>query len=243
MLHEIIQSKDKMVILMKRDLADPAVTARWLNYFESADIPAVAVDAADRKDINQVIQTAKQIGKKKIDKLVAKGLKPRPHRAMVLGIPNSGKSTLINRLVNRKIAKTGDRPGITRQQSWIKVNKDFELLDTPGILWPKFEDQTVGHRLAAIGTIKDQILSIQDIAVFVIRFLQSRYPGLLEDRYGIPHDLLDMVEVFENIGKKRGALESGGEVDYDKVADIVLRDLRTGKIGRISFEAPAEDES
>lgn len=243
MLHEIIQSKDKMVILMKRDLADPAVTARWLNYFRSADIPAVAVDAADRKDINQVIQTAKQIGKKKIDKLVAKGLKPRPHRAMVLGIPNSGKSTLINRLVNRKIAKTGDRPGITRQQSWIKVNKDFELLDTPGILWPKFEDQTVGHRLAAIGTIKDQILSIQDIAVFVIRFLQSRYPGLLEDRYGIPHDLLDMVEVFENIGKKRGALESGGEVDYDKVADIVLRDLRTGKIGRISFEAPAEDES
>ncbi|GGN49652.1 ribosome biogenesis GTPase YlqF [Oceanobacillus indicireducens] len=238
MLHQIVQNKDKMVVLMKRDLADPNVTAAWLTYYKERNIPAVAVDASNRDDMKQVVQLAKQLGKKKIDQLVAKGMKARPHRAMILGIPNVGKSTLINRLANRKAAKTGDRPGITKQQLWIKIKKDFELLDTPGILWPKFEDQVVGYRLASIGTIKDQVISLQDIVVFVIKFLQRKYPDLLLERYGVEADLDDMVEIFERIGKKRGALESGGEVDFDKVSELVLRDLRSGRIGRISLEDP-----
>lgn len=238
MLHQIVQNKDKMVVLMKRDLADPNVTAAWLTYYKERNIPAVAVDASNRDDMKQVVQLAKQLGKKKIDQLVAKGMKARPHRAMILGIPNVGKSTLINRLANRKAAKTGDRPGITKQQLWIKIKKDFELLDTPGILWPKFEDQVVGYRLASIGTIKDQVISLQDIVVFVIKFLQRKYPDLLLERYGVEADLDDMVDIFERIGKKRGALESGGEVDFDKVSELVLRDLRSGRIGRVSLEAP-----
>ncbi|MCM3739065.1 ribosome biogenesis GTPase YlqF [Oceanobacillus luteolus] len=243
LLHQIIQNKDKMVVLMKRDLADPKVTEKWLSYYKDNDIPAVAVDVNNKEDIKQVISLAKKIGQKKIDKLVAKGVKPRAHRAMILGIPNVGKSTLINRLANRKAAKTGDRPGITKQQLWIKIKKDFELLDTPGILWPKFEDQTVGYRLAAIGTIKDTILSLQDITVYVIRFLQVHYPNELFDRFSVPAELDDMLEVFEIIGKKRGALESGGEVDFDKVSELLLRDLRAGRIGRISLEEPEQLES
>lgn len=238
MLHQVLQNKDKMIILMKRDLADPIITEKWLNHYEEKNIPAIAVDASNKADIKKVIALAKTLGKKKIDKLAAKGIKPRAHRAMILGIPNVGKSTLINRLANKKAAKTGDRPGITQHQLWIKVNKDFDLLDTPGILWPKFEDQSVGYRLAAIGTIKDQILALQDIVVYVIRYLQEHYPGLLEERYGVPKEMDDMLEVFEVIGKKRGALEGGGEVDFDKVSDLFLRDLRTGRLGKITLEIP-----
>ncbi len=238
MLHQVFQSKDKMVVLMKRDLADPRITDKWLNYYKKNDIPAIAIDANDKSDIKKVIALAKELGQKKMAKLVAKGVKPRAHRAMIIGIPNVGKSTLINRLANKKAAKTGDRPGITKQQLWIKIGADFELLDTPGILWPKFEDQRVAERLAAIGTIKDQVLSLQDIVVFVIRFMQQYYPGLLEERFDVSQDMDDMYEVFELIGKKRGALESGGEVNFDKVSDLFLRDLRTGKLGRITLEQP-----
>lgn len=243
MLHQIVQNKDKMVVLMKRDLADPKVTEQWLAFYKENNIPAIAVDANNKEDIKKVIQLAKEVGKKKIDKLVAKGIKPRAHRAMILGIPNVGKSTLINRLAHRKAAKTGDRPGITKQQLWIKIKKDFELLDTPGILWPKFEDQKVGYRLAAIGTIKDQVISLQDIVVFVIQFLQEQYPALIYDRYGIPAEMDDMLEAFEMIGKKRGALESGGQVDFDKVSELVIRDLRSGRLGRVSLESPIKQKS
>src|SRR5690625_1552814 len=180
---------------------------------------------------------AKEIGQKNLEGLLKRGAKPRPVRAMVIGIPNVGKSTFINRFANRKIAKIGDRPGITKHQSWIKIKRDFELLDTPGILWPKFEDKLVGLRLAAIGTIKDHLLPLQDITAFVIEFLQENYPHVLENRYSVDRDMMDMWEIFETIGRKRGALESGGRVDFDKVANIVLRDLRTGRLGRITLES------
>lgn len=238
MLHEVLQNKSKIVVLMKSDLADPALTDKWLNYYKEKGIPATAVNANDKSDIKKIISLAKKVGQDKMKKLQAKGIAPRAHRAMIIGIPNVGKSTLINRLANKKAAKTGDRPGITKQQLWIKIGKDFELLDTPGILWPKFEDQSVGYRLAAIGTIKDQVLSLQDIVVFVVRFMQEQYPAYLNNRYGVTADTDDMVEVFEAIGKKRGALVSGGEVDYDKVADLFLQDLRGGKMGRITLETP-----
>lgn len=242
MLQQILQSKSKMIVLMKKDLADKQLTEKFLAYFKEKGIPAVAVNVDDKADIKHVIQLAKQLGQEKLKKLERKGIRPRPARAMIVGIPNVGKSTLINRLANKKIAKTGDRPGITKQQLWIKVKKEFELLDTPGILWPKFEDQTVALRLAAIGTIKDQLLSLQDIVVFVIKYMQNVYPTQLKERYEIEKDMDDMVEVFTKIGLKRGALESGGNVNFDKVAEIVLRDLRTGRLGMITLESPDPEQ-
>ncbi|MBS3680068.1 ribosome biogenesis GTPase YlqF [Ornithinibacillus massiliensis] len=241
MLQQVLQSKEKMVLLMKRDLADSKVTNEWIDYFKERGIPALAVNVNDKADINRVIQLAKELGQKKLEKLIKKGIKPRPARAMIVGIPNVGKSTLINRLAKKKIAKVGDRPGVTKQQLWIKVKKEFELLDTPGILWPKFEDQTVGYRLAAIGTIKDQLLSLQDIVAFVINYLQEYYPNSLEERYQIEQTEDDMLEIFMKIGKLRGALESGGNVNFDKVSDIVIRDLRTGRLGMITLERPTEE--
>ncbi|APC48651.1 ribosome biogenesis GTPase YlqF [Virgibacillus halodenitrificans] len=240
MLQQVLQNKPKMVVLMKRDLADQKETENWINYFQSQSIPSLAVNVNEKADINKVIQLAKELGKEKMEKLKKKGIQPRPARAMIIGIPNVGKSTLINRLANKKIAKTGDRPGVTKQQLWIKVKKDFELLDTPGILWPKFEDETVGYRLAAIGTIKDQLLSLQDIVVFVIKYMQIHYPGLLEQRYDLAGETTDMLHIFESIGKNRGALESGGNVNLQKVSDLVLRDLRTGRLGRITLESPED---
>lgn len=238
MLHEIIKDKPKLVVLMKKDLADERQTSDWLNYFNTDTTKAIAVNVNERNDINQTIQLAKQLAQDKIDKQVSKGVKPRAIRAMIIGIPNVGKSTLINRLANRKIAKIGDRPGITKHQLWIKINKDFELLDTPGVLWPKFEDQQIGLKLAAIGTIKDQLLSLQDVTAYLIEYMQEHYDLLLEERYNITADMYDMWEVFERIGKQRGALESGGHVNFDKVAEIVLRDFRSGRLGRVTLEKP-----
>ncbi|MFD1171940.1 ribosome biogenesis GTPase YlqF [Oceanobacillus picturae] len=240
MLQQVLQQKSKMVVLMKKDLADNRQTEEWISYFNERSIPAIAINVNDKSDIKKVIQLAKDLGQEKLDKLIKKGIQPRPSRAMIVGIPNVGKSTLINRLANKKIAKTGDRPGVTKQQLWIKVKKDFELLDTPGILWPKFEDELVGYRLAAIGTIKDQLLSMQDIVAFVISYLQKHYPDRLEERYPIDRDMTDMWEIFEAIGKQRGALESGGSVNFEKVSDLVIRDLRTGRLGNITLENPEE---
>ncbi|WP_085992407.1 ribosome biogenesis GTPase YlqF [Oceanobacillus senegalensis] len=238
MLQQVLQNKPKMIVLMKKDLADIAVTDKWLSYFNEKKVPAVSVDVNQKSDIKHVIQLAKDLGQEKMKKLEKKGINPRPARAMIVGIPNVGKSTLINRLANKKIAKTGDRPGITKQQLWIKIKKDFELLDTPGILWPKFEDQDVGYRLAAIGTIKDQLLSLQDIVAFVITYMQEYYPQYLLERYDIGENMNDMLDIFEKIGQQRGALESGGHVNFDKVSDIFLRDLRTGRLGKITLEQP-----
>ncbi|HLR41133.1 MAG TPA: ribosome biogenesis GTPase YlqF [Virgibacillus sp.] len=236
MLQQVLQNKTKMIVLMKRDLADQRETEKWIAHFKEKNVPAIAVNVNDKADIKRVIQLGRELGQEKMDKLMKKGIQPRPARAIITGIPNVGKSTLINRLANKKVAKTGDRPGITKQQLWIKVGKDFELLDTPGILWPKFEDEEVGYRLAAIGTIKDQLLSLQDITAFVIKYMQVHYPNLVEDRYAIDPDMEDMWDIFVAIGKRRGALESGGNVNFDKVADIVLQDLRTGKLGNITLE-------
>jgi len=241
MLQQVIKDKPKLVLLMKKDLADENETGKWLKDFEKNDIPALAVNVNVQSDIQQTIQMAKEIGQKNLENLLKRGAKPRPIRAMIIGIPNVGKSTLINRFANRKIARIGDRPGITKHQLWIKLNKDFELLDTPGVLWPKFEDQEVGIRLAAIGTIKDQLLSLQDITAYVIKYMLEHYPHLLENRYGLDKTSEDMWDIFETIGKRRGALESGGHVNFDKVAEIVLGDLRTGRLGQITLESANYD--
>lgn len=236
MLQQVLKNKPKLIVLMKKDLADNRETEKWINHFKENNSKAIAVNVNDKADIKRVIQLGKELGQEKMDKLMKKGIQPRPARAMIIGIPNVGKSTLINRLADKKVAKTGDKPGVTKQQLWIKVKKDFELLDTPGILWPKFEDEIVGFRLAAIGTIKDQLLSLQDITAFVIQYMQEHYPELLEARYDIERSMEDMWDIFVAIGKQRGALESGGNVNFKKVSDIVLGDLRTGRLGMITLE-------
>lgn len=237
MLQDILQEKTKMMVLMKKDLADPDVTKAWIDFYKEQGMKAVAIEANRKQDVQTVIQMAKNLGQEKQEKLKAKGIRPRASRAMIIGIPNVGKSTLINRLANKKMAQVGDKPGVTKQQQWIKVKKEFELLDTPGILWPKFEDEEVGYRLASIGTIKDQILPKEDVAAYILNHLKEDYPILLEERYGFSsYD--DIMDAFETIGRKRGCLESGGHVNFEKVSDVIIQDLRTSKLGLVSFEKP-----
>ncbi|ALX47449.1 ribosome biogenesis GTPase YlqF [Lentibacillus amyloliquefaciens] len=240
MLQDVLQQKPKMIVMMKKDLADDKITDKWLRHFSDEGVSAIAIDVNNKADIKRVIQTAKDLGRAKMDKLKEKGINPRPARAMIIGIPNVGKSTLINRLANKKIAQIGDKPGVTKKQQWIKVKNDFELLDTPGILWPKFEDEMVGYRLATIGTIKDQLLPLEDIAAFAIKYMKEYYPAQLEERYGITPEHIDMWDIFVSIGKQRGALESGGNVNFEKVADLFIHDLRSGKLGDMTFETPPE---
>lgn len=238
MLDEILQQKPRLMVLNKADMADEQRTKKWIDFYKKSGIMAIPVDAQSGKGVKQIEMTSRELVHDKIEKWESKGIKPRAIRALIVGIPNVGKSTLINRLANKSIAKTGDRPGITTRQQWIKVGKEFELLDTPGILWPKFEDQQVGLRLAATGAIKDTLLDFQEITVFTLRYLSNNYPNQLRDRFGLTDIPEDIVELFDEIGKRRGALMSGGLVDYDKTAELVLRDLRSGKIGRVTFETP-----
>lgn len=241
MLQNIIKNKPKILILMKKDLADLHETTKWINHFMEQNIDCIAVDVNERRDVQELIRYVEQNGRSIIERQRQRGIQARPIRALILGIPNVGKSTLINRLANRKITKIGDRPGITRHQQWIKVKNTFELLDTPGILWPKFDDQKTGIRLAAIGTIKDDLLSLQDIAAYVIQYLQRHYPQALKDRYHLDQTMTDMWDVFEHIGKKRGAIESGGKINFDQVARVVLQDLRMGKLGKVTLEKYDEE--
>lgn len=242
MLKQILNQKPKMRVLMKKDLADPKVTQAFIDHFNASGERAISVDVNQKEDIKKVVETAKIMAHDKMERMRRKGIKPRPARAMIIGIPNVGKSTLINRLANKKIAKTGDRPGVTTSQQWIKVKKDFELLDTPGILWPKFEDEVIGYRLACLGTIKDQILHMDDLAVFLLRYLKEHYPHVLMERYQIEDIDQDVVPLFDHVGRLRGALASGNQVDYDKTAELIIRDYRSGKLGLISLERP-EDAS
>lgn len=242
MLQEIIHQKQKITILMKKDLADDSQTARWLEHFEQQGLSAIAINANKKQDIAKVITLVDTYREKMQAKMRAKGIvQPRALRAMIIGIPNVGKSTLINRLARKKITRIGDRPGITKHQQWIKVRAQFELIDTPGVLWPKFEDQEIGKRLAAIGTIKDTILSLQDVAAYALHFLQKHYPELYEQRFSIDPSMDDMWEIFETIGKQRGALESGGHVNFDMVAEQILYDLRSGRIGKVTFDQIEDD--
>ncbi|MBR7552870.1 ribosome biogenesis GTPase YlqF [Allobacillus sp. GCM10007491] len=236
MLQEILGEKQKLVVLMKSDLADPKITEQWVNHFEEEGNIALSVDVNQKKDIEELIHKAKELGQGVNDKRASKGVAPRAIRAMIIGIPNVGKSTLINRLANKKRAEVGDKPGVTKKQQWIKIRGEFELLDTPGILWPKFEEEEVGYKLATTGSIKDTILHLDEVVVFLLKFLKEHYPTLLEERYGLDLSEEDVVTWFDVIGKKRGCLQAGGVVDYEKTSDVILRDFRSGKLGRITMD-------
>lgn len=238
MIDEIIQHKPRLVILNKADMADQNKTKQWLDFFANQGIKAVAVNSHQGTGLKSIMAGAQEVLKEKIDKMKSRGIKPRAIRAMIVGIPNVGKSTLINRLAGKNIAKTGNMPGVTKAQQWIKVGKELELLDTPGILWPKFEDQEVGYKLAVTGAIKDTILNLHDIAIYGLHFLEAEYPNRLTERYQMDHIPEEIVEAFDHIGKLRGCLAGKGEVDYDKTAELIVREIRSQKFGRLTFETP-----
>lgn len=242
MIDELVSHKPRLILLNKSDLADQAVTDRWVEYFSKENTLVLPINSQTGTGVNKIPQAVSELAKPMTEKMKAKGMKPRAIRAMILGIPNVGKSTLINRLATKRIAQTGDRPGITKQQQWIKVGKVMELLDTPGILWPKFESQTIGLRLASTGAIKDEIIDFQTVALFIINYLKERYPDRLLKRYNLEQLSDDGIDNFDAIGTKRGFLQSGGYVDYDKAAELIIRELRSGKLGRISFETPEDME-
>ena len=229
------QGKARLILLNKADLADERHNEAWKTYFQGKDFHVVKVDSrngAGMKSIQAVIQEA---CKEKIERDRKRGIKNRPIRAMVAGIPNVGKSTFINTFAGKACAKTGNRPGVTKGKQWIRLNKNVELLDTPGILWPKFEDQAVGVRLAWVGSIKDDILNLEELALELIGFLKERYPGALAERYGISEDG-EKLALLEAVARARGCLKKGEELDYAKASGILFDDFRGGKLGRITLE-------
>ncbi len=236
MIDEVINQKPRLLILNKVDMADESETRKWVQYFANKGHIAVAINSFEGKGLQSVNRAAKEILAEKWERMRSKGMKPRAIRAMIVGIPNVGKSTLINRLAKKNIAKTGNMPGVTKAQQWIKVGKEIELLDTPGILWPKFEDQEVGLKLAITGAIKDAVTNKEEIAVYGLRFLSIHYPNRMEERYGITSVSEDLVETFDHIGKLRRVYGPGGEIDYDKVAELIIRDIRDQLLGKLTFD-------
>ncbi len=234
---EIIKNKPRLVILNKSDLADDRITKEWIDYYAEQDIKAVAVDSIKEDVLNKIYGLTLDVLKPLREKEARKGMKPRPFRAMIIGIPNVGKSQFINNIAGKNKVKTGNVPGVTKIQSYITAKKDLILFDNPGVLWPKFENETVGFNLATIGSIRDDILPLDEVVVFAIRYLIKHYPGKLKDRYGIDmENEADATSIIEKIGKRRGCIISGGNIDYEKVYKIFLYDLRNNKLGKISFE-------
>lgn len=236
----IINKKPRIIILNKSDLADLNANILWQEYFKTKGIDTVLLDSLSGKGINDLLSMADKVVEAKRVSYRNRGVINRPTRAMIIGIPNVGKSTLINTLSGRKGAKTGNKPGITKSNQWIKTKGKLELLDTPGILWPKFEEEIVGLNLAFTGAIKDEILDIENLAFKFIETIINLYPKALNNRYGMNISGLTPLEIMKEIGRKRGCLLKGGEIDYRKVSNIILDEFRKGKIGNITLELPNE---
>ena len=241
MIDEVIQQKPRVVILNKKDMANLKELEKWESYFKEKGFYPVAIDAKHGKGLKQVEQTAIKATKEKFEKEKQKGLKPRAIRAMIVGIPNVGKSTLINKLANKSIAKTGNTPGVTKQQQWIKVGQSLQLLDTPGILWPKFEDQLVGKKLSVTGAIKDSIVHLDEVAIYVLDFMKAHdYDGLIQHYKTDVSKEAENIEWFDAIGRRRGLLRRGNEIDYEAVIDLIIHEVRNAKIGTYTFDIISE---
>lgn len=237
-LDGIIKNKKKIVLLNKSDLAEEKENQRWVEHFKRNNVKAVIVDANSGKGIEQSIKAIKDIMQDEMERYMAKGIKNKIIRILVLGIPNVGKSSYINRATKKVSAKVGNKPGVTVQKQWIRLDKQIEMLDTPGVLWPKFKNEEIALNLAFTGTIKDDIIEKTEIAYQLLKYLVKNYRTNLAERYKLEgvEENVDIVELMETIGQKRGALVSGGRVDLEKVSAIVIDDFRTGKIGKISLE-------
>ena len=240
-IDELGKNKARMILLNKADLADEKQSRAWMDYFKEKGFYAVSIDSRNKGSMKAVSAAITEACKEKTERDRRRGIKNRPVRAMVAGIPNVGKSTFINTFAGKACAKTGNKPGVTKGKQWIRLNKSVELLDTPGILWPKFEDQEVGMRLAYIGSIKDDILNMEELAINLIGYLQEYYPEVLVSRYELSEGLTSL-EVLTGIAKARGCIKKGEELDYSKASLLLLDEFRSGKLGRITLEFPAKSE-
>ena len=244
-IDELAAGKARMILLNKADLADPDAVRGWQAFFENKKIPAVCVDARNRGSLKQVQGAVAQACREKMERDRKRGIMNRPIRAMVVGIPNVGKSTFINSFAGKACAKTGNKPGVTKGNQWIRLNKSLELLDTPGILWPRFEEERVGVHLALIGSINDQILDKEELACRLIAILRERYPQVLDARYG-GEEASDLMRegtaaaVLEEVARKRACLLKGGALDTARAAALLLDEFRGGKLGQLSLERPEE---
>lgn len=248
-MDKLVGSKPRLLLLNKADSADESVTSQWIDHYKKKGIAAVATDCRSGKNINKFKSALKELMAEQVAVWESKGMHGRPVRMMIVGIPNVGKSSFINRLAGSKRAKVEDRPGVTRGKQWVTLDDSTELLDMPGVLWPKFEDKTVGERLAFTGAVKDNILDTEYLACRLLELLYGEYPESLITRYGVslddlPENVDEMsgcvkgFEILERIGRKRGFLVSGGEINTERAAITVLDEFRAGKLGRISLEKP-----
>lgn len=240
-LDTIMGQKPRLIILNKADLADSKATTEWIKHYKSQGLAAIALDCRRGKGLNQVETALNELLKEKIQQNIEKGMVGRAKRLMVVGIPNTGKSTFINRMVGKNRAKAADKPGVTRQNQWFDARDGIQLLDTPGVLWPKFEDPRVGEKLAFIGSVKDQVVDIEFLAFSLLKVLRDHYPATLAERYKMEdfeneetHDLLEL------LAQKRGMLLGGGSLDTERAATILLDEFRGGLLGRISLEHPSD---
>ncbi|WBB31293.1 ribosome biogenesis GTPase YlqF [Parvimonas micra] len=242
-IDDVLKDKPRIMILNKSDMADENETKKWLSYYRKKGYGAVVVDALHSKGLDKIYSVAKEMLADKFKKLEEKNLSAKTIRMMIVGIPNVGKSTFINSISKRKSAKIGDRPGVTKQVQWIKTKNDLELLDTPGVLWPKFEDERIGLHLAFTGAIKDEIMDIENLAFRFINELNKRDVNILKNRYNLSEDSYeDTLYLMDEIGRNRGAILKKNEIDYFKVANLVLDDFRKVKLGRITLETVEDIE-
>jgi ribosome biogenesis GTPase A len=238
-IDNLAKNKSRIILLNKSDLADERTNALWVEYFTQKGFYVLKLNAKSGSGIKQMNATVSEACKEKIERDKRKGILNRPVRAMVVGIPNVGKSTFINAYAGKACAKTGNKPGVTKGKQWIRLNKNIELLDTPGILWPRFDNQETGKKLAMIGSMNDEILNMDELALEIIKFLKDRYPSLLPQRYQIDEEM-EALEIMNDIAVKRGCLKRGAEIDYEKVSALILDDFRSARIGRITLERPSD---
>ncbi len=238
-INVITRGKPRLIVLNKADLADPVLTGTWEGFFLKTGASAAAVDSLSGRGVRLVPGLVQQLTAEKMASLASSGRRPRPARCMVVGIPNVGKSFFINKLAGRSVTKTEDRPGITRGRQWIRVGGSLDLMDTPGVLWPKFEDAEVAFRLAATGAIKEDIYDLNIVAGKLLQWLSENYPHVLRERYKLPEELPEEPEeMLRAVGARRGFLKPGGNVDTLKAAQVVLKEFRGGKLGHLTLEAP-----
>ena len=240
-IDDLIKDKPRILIMTKYDLCDKKETDKFISYYESLGYKVVPVDLANNKNVKKVLSLSESVSKELNEKRKSKGLKPRNLRALIIGIPNVGKSTLINRLVGKKVAGVGNKPGFTKSLSWIRLNKDIDLLDSPGILWPKLEDQYEARILAIFSSIKEEILNKEDLALFAIDILTKLYKDKLESRYNIKIENMTNVEIMEEIAKKRGCVTKGNITDYERISSIILNDIKNNAFKEITLDRIEKD--
>lgn len=238
-IDELAKGKQRLVILNKSDLADERINEAWIEYYKNKGIKAVKLDSRNRGGVKNIPNVMQECCREKIERDKKRGIVNRPIRVMIAGIPNVGKSTFINSITGKASAKTGNKPGVTKGKQWIRLNNNIELLDTPGILWPKFEDQLIGEHIAYIGSMNDEIVEITELAFHLIETIKKMKPGALGERYSLD-ETKETLEIFDKIADYRKCLKKGGEPDYDKAASILIDDFRSGRLGRISIESPTE---